>query len=69
MPELSRKETIQHRLASAQADAALRGGQKIDEDQRRILDEGASWERRMQRVFKGIITRGERRKSLARSAG
>jgi hypothetical protein len=67
MRELSREETIQHRLASAHADQALRSGQKMTDEERRVLTEGAAWERSMHRIFKGICTRKQRRDALQRA--
>lgn len=56
-----------HREASTRADAILRSGEKMTDDQRKVLEEGAAWERSMHRLFKGIITRKQRRDALQRA--
>jgi hypothetical protein len=65
---LSVEERMRGYLLSAEADHTLRSGTEMTEDERKLLTDGAKWERSMHRVFKGICTRRERREALRRSA-
>jgi hypothetical protein len=68
-PELTIEEQIKGRLLSAEADHTLRQGRmEMTPAERKLLTDGAAWERAMHRTFKGICTRRDRRLSLRRSA-